>query len=213
MASSTALLVRDAGKAVLPSLRQAATSLKIGPTDRDPQPDVGPLITREHRNRVAELIETGAKEGAKIVADGRAIKVDNAPNGFFLGPTILDQVQSRMTVAREEIFGPVLNVMRMDDLDAAIATVNRSAYGNGASIFTRSGKAAREFKHRVKAGMVGINIGVPASMAWFPFSGWSDSFFGELHMQGKEGVQFFTEQKVITSRWFGEEEGNIWSNR
>jgi malonate-semialdehyde dehydrogenase (acetylating) / methylmalonate-semialdehyde dehydrogenase len=211
MASSTALLVSDAGKAVLPWLRQAATSLKVGPTDRDPQPDVGPLITREHRNRVAELIETGANEGAKIVADGRAIKVDNAPNGFFLGPTILDEVQSRMTVAREEIFGPVLNVMRMDDLDAAIATVNRSAYGNGASIFTRSGKAAREFKHRVKAGMVGINIGVPASMAWFPFSGWSDSFFGELHMQGKEGVQFFTEQKVITSRWFGEEEGSIWT--
>ncbi|PYK08470.1 MAG: methylmalonate-semialdehyde dehydrogenase (CoA acylating) [Verrucomicrobia bacterium] len=213
MASSTALLVSDAGKAVLPSLRQAATSLKVGPTDRDPQPDVGPLITREHRDRVAGLIETGANEGAKIVSDGRAIRVDNAPNGFFLGPTILDEVQSKMTVAREEIFGPVLNVMRMDDLDAAIATVNCSAYGNGASIFTRSGKAAREFKHRVKAGMVGINIGVPASMAWFPFSGWSDSFFGELHMQGKEGVQFFTEQKVVTSRWFGEEEGSIWSNR
>ena len=213
MASSTALLVSDAGKAVLPSLRQAATSLKVGPTDRDPQPDVGPVITREHRDRVAGLIETGANEGAKIVSDGRAIRVDNAPNGFFLGPTILDEVQSKMTVAREEIFGPVLNVMRMDDLDAAIATVNCSAYGNGASIFTRSGKAAREFKHRVKAGMVGINIGVPASMAWFPFSGWSDSFFGELHMQGKEGVQFFTEQKVVTSRWFGEEEGSIWSNR
>ncbi len=213
MASSTALLVSDAGKSVLPSLRQAVTSLKVGPTDRDPQPDVGPLITREHRTRVAELIESGANEGAKIVADGRAIKVDIAPNGFFLGPTILDEVQSRMTVAREEIFGPVLNVMRMDDLDAAISTVNQSAYGNGASIFTRSGKAAREFKHRVKAGMVGINIGVPASIAWFPFSGWGDSFFGELHMQGKEGVQFFTEQKVITSRWFGEEEGSIWSNR
>src|SRR5437762_2878242 len=213
MASSTALLVSGAGKAVLPSLRQAATSLKVGPTDRDPQPDVGPLITREHRNRVAELIETGVNEGAKIVADGRAIKVDLAPNGFYLAPTILDEVQSGMTVAREEIFGPVLNVMQIDDLDAAIETVNRSAYGNGASIFTRSGKAAREFKHRVKAGMVGINIGVPASMAWFPFAGWSDSFFGELHMQGKEGVQFFTEQKVITSRWFGEEEGSIWSNR
>jgi malonate-semialdehyde dehydrogenase (acetylating) / methylmalonate-semialdehyde dehydrogenase len=213
MASSTTLLVGAANKKVLPSLREAATSLKVGPTDRDPQPDMGPLITREHRNRVAELIETGANEGAKIVADGRALKVDSAPNGFFLAPTILDEVESQMTVAREEIFGPVLNVMRMDDLDAAVETVNRSAYGNGASIFTRSGKAAREFKHRVKAGMVGINIGVPASMAWFPFSGWSDSFFGELHMQGKEGVQFFTEQKVITSRWFSEAEGNIWSSR
>jgi malonate-semialdehyde dehydrogenase (acetylating)/methylmalonate-semialdehyde dehydrogenase len=213
MASSTAMLVAGAGKTVLPSLHQVATTLKVGPTDRDPQPDVGPLITREHRNRVAELIETGANEGAKIVVDGRAVKVDSAPNGFFLAPTILDEVQSSMTVAREEIFGPVLNVMRMDDLDAAIETVNRSAYGNGASIFTRSGKAAREFKHRVKAGMVGVNIGVPASMAWFPFSGWSDSFFGDLHMQGKEGVQFFTEQKVITSRWFSDQEGSIWSNR
>jgi len=213
MASSTALLVGDAGKSVLPSLWQAATSLKIGPTDRDPQPDVGPLITREHRDRVAELIETGGNEGAKIVADGRAIKVDNAPNGFFLGPTILDEVQSRMIVAREEIFGPVLNVMRMDDLDAAISTVNQSAYGNGASIFTRSGKAAREFKHRAKAGMIGINLAVPAPTAWFPFSGWSNSFFGDLHMQGKEGVQFFTEQKVITSRWFSEDEGSIWSDR
>jgi malonate-semialdehyde dehydrogenase (acetylating)/methylmalonate-semialdehyde dehydrogenase len=174
---------------------------------------MGPLITREHRNRVAELIEAGVNEGSKIVTDGRTIKMDNAPNGFFLAPTILDEVEPRMTVAREEIFGPVLNVMRMDDLDGAIEIVNLSAYGNGASIFTRSGKAAREFKHRVKAGMVGINIGVPASIAWFPFSGWSDSFFGELHMQGKEGVQFFTQQKVITSRWFSEEEGSIWNTR
>jgi malonate-semialdehyde dehydrogenase (acetylating)/methylmalonate-semialdehyde dehydrogenase len=213
MASCTALLVGGATKAVLPSLQRAATSLKVGPTDRDPQPDMGPLITREHRNRVAELIETGVNEGAKIVTDGRAIKVESARNGFFLAPTILDEVQSGMRVAREEIFGPVLNIFRTDDLDAAIETVNRSPYGNGASIFTQSGKAAREFKHRVKAGMVGINIGVPASMAWFPFSGWSDSFFGELHMQGKEGVQFFTEQKVITSRWFGEEEAGIWSTQ
>jgi malonate-semialdehyde dehydrogenase (acetylating)/methylmalonate-semialdehyde dehydrogenase len=118
-----------------------------------------------------------------------------------------------MTVAREEIFGPVLNVMRTDDLESAIETINRSPYGNGASIFTRSGKAAREFKHRVKAGMVGINIGVPASMAWFPFAGWGDSFFGDLHMQGKEGVQFFTQQKVTTSRWFAEGEGSVWSTK
>ena len=115
-----------------------------------------------------------------------------------------------MTVAIEEIFGPVLNVMRFADLDSAIAEANRSAYGNGASIFTRSGKAAREFKHRIQCGMVGINIGVPASMAWFPFNGWNQSFFGDLHMQGKEGVQFFTQQKVTTSRWFSFGEGDIW---
>jgi malonate-semialdehyde dehydrogenase (acetylating)/methylmalonate-semialdehyde dehydrogenase len=115
-----------------------------------------------------------------------------------------------MTVMKEEIFGPVLSVMRMDDLDQAIEVANRSAFGNGASIFTRSGKAAREFKHRVKAGMVGINIGVPASMPWFPFNGWDDSFFGDLHMQGKEGVHFFTQLKVTTSRWFSYGEGDIW---
>jgi malonate-semialdehyde dehydrogenase (acetylating)/methylmalonate-semialdehyde dehydrogenase len=115
-----------------------------------------------------------------------------------------------MTVATEEIFGPVLNVMRFSDLDAAIEQANRSPYGNGASIFTRSGKAAREFKHRIKCGMVGVNIGVPASMAWFPFNGWNESFFGDLHMQGKEGVQFFTQQKVTTTRWFSFGEGDIW---
>jgi malonate-semialdehyde dehydrogenase (acetylating)/methylmalonate-semialdehyde dehydrogenase len=148
-----------------------------------------------------------------VVADGRGVAIDDAPKGFFLGATVLDRVQTGMTVAKEEIFGPVLNVMHMEDLDAAIALANSSAFGNGASIFTRSGKAAREFKHRVKAGMVGINIGVPASMAWFPFNGWDDSFFGDLHMQGREGVQFFTQLKVTTSRWFGYGEGNIWADK
>jgi hypothetical protein len=140
------------------------------------------------------------KEGAKIPADGRGVKVSEAPNGFFVGATILDQVQPGMTVAREEVFGPVLNVMHMEDLDAAIELANKSPFGNGASIFTRSGKAAREFKHRIQCGMVGINIGVPASMAWFPFNGWNDSFFGDLHMQGKEGVQFFTQSGIASRR-------------
>jgi malonate-semialdehyde dehydrogenase (acetylating)/methylmalonate-semialdehyde dehydrogenase len=171
---------------------------------------MGPVITRQHRDRVAQLIEVGAKEGAKVAADGRGVKVDGAPNGFFLGATILDEVRAGMTVAKEEIFGPVLNVMRFEDLDSAIEQANRSPYGNGASIFTRSGKAAREFKHRINCGMVGINIGVPASMAWFPFNGWNESFFGDLHMQGKEGVQFFTQQKVTTTRWFSFGEGDIW---
>jgi malonate-semialdehyde dehydrogenase (acetylating)/methylmalonate-semialdehyde dehydrogenase len=206
MASSTAVVVGNASKHVLPSLAHAARNLRVGPTDREPQPDMGPLITRQHRDRVAQLIGTGTTEGAKILADGRTLQVNSG--GFFLGATVLDEVQNEMTVAREEIFGPVLNVMRADDLESAIETINCSPYGNGASIFTRSGKAAREFKHRVKAGMIGINIGVPASMAWFPFAGWGDSFFGDLHMQGKEGMQFFTQQKVTTSRWFAEGEGN-----
>ncbi|MGH8023245.1 MAG: CoA-acylating methylmalonate-semialdehyde dehydrogenase [Limisphaerales bacterium] len=210
MAGSTAVVVGQAEKTVLPALIEAARRIKVGPTDREIQPDMGALITSGHRDRVLELIEAGIKEGAKISADGRGVKVAEAPNGFYLGPTVLDHVQKHMTVAREEIFGPVLNVMRMEDLDSAIELANQSVYGNGASIFTRSGKAAREFKHRVNCGMVGINIGVPASMPWFSFNGWNDSFFGDLHMQGREGVQFFTRQKVTTSRWFAHHEGDIW---
>jgi malonate-semialdehyde dehydrogenase (acetylating)/methylmalonate-semialdehyde dehydrogenase len=210
MAGSTAVLVGGADQSVLPALVDATRRIRVGPTDREAQPDMGAVITRQHRDRVQELIGLGERQGAKVLADGRGVKVSEAPNGFYLGATILDHVRDGMTVAREEIFGPVLNVMRMEDLDAAIELANQSLYGNGASIFTRSGKAAREFKHRAKAGMIGINIGVPAAMAWFPFNGWDQSFFGDLHMQGREGVQFFTQQKVTTSRWFGYGEGDIW---
>jgi malonate-semialdehyde dehydrogenase (acetylating)/methylmalonate-semialdehyde dehydrogenase len=210
MAGSTAVVIGDAVKNVYPAIVEATRALKVGPTDREAQPGMGPVITRQHRERVEQLIETGAKEGARVAVDGRGVRLAEAPNGFFVGATILDHVQAGMTVAKEEIFGPVLNVMRFDDLDSAIEMANRSPFGNGASIFTRSGKAAREFKHRSQAGMVGINVGVPASMAWFPFSGWNESFFGDLHMQGREGVQFFTQQKVTTSRWFSYGEGDIW---
>jgi malonate-semialdehyde dehydrogenase (acetylating)/methylmalonate-semialdehyde dehydrogenase len=210
MAGSTAVMIGDAAKHVLPSLVEAARAIQVGPTDREVQPQMGPVITRQHLERVEQLIETGAREGARVAVDGRSLRVAGEPNGFFLGATILDDVQAAMTVAREEVFGPVLNVMRLEDLEGALELANRSPYGNGASIFTRSGKAAREFKHRVKAGMVGVNIGVPASMAWFPFNGWEDSFFGDLHMQGREGVQFFTRQKVTMTRWFSYDEGDIW---
>ncbi len=210
MAGSTAVVVGGAEKTVLPTLIEATRKIRVGPTDREAQPDMGAVITRQHRDRVLQLIESGVKEGAKIPADGRGVKVSEAPNGFYVGATILDQVQLGMTVAKEEVFGPVLNVMHMEDLEAAIELANKSPFGNGASIFTRSGKAAREFKHNIKCGMVGINIGVPASMAWFPFNGWNDSFFGDLHMQGKEGVQFFTQLKVTTSRWFSFGEGDVW---
>jgi len=210
MAGSTAVVVGAAVKSVLPTLVEATKRIKVGPTDREPQPDMGAVITGQHRDRVLQLIEAGVKEGARIPADGRSAKVSEAPNGFFVGATILDHVLPGMTVAKEEVFGPVLNVMRMEDLEASIELANNSPYGNGASIFTRNGKAAREFKHRINCGMVGINIGVPASMAWFPFNGWNDSFFGDLHMQGREGVQFFTRLKVTTSRWFSYGEGDIW---
>ncbi|MEY2558299.1 MAG: malonate-semialdehyde dehydrogenase (acetylating) / methylmalonate-semialdehyde dehydrogenase [Verrucomicrobiota bacterium] len=212
MAGSTAIAVGAAADRVLPSLVEAARSIKVGPTDTAAQPDMGPVITAQHRDRVMSLLATGEKEGAKIIADGRGLRVADAPNGFYLGATIVDQVQNEMTLAREEVFGPVLNVMRMEDLDHAIEVANRSAYGNGTAIFTNSGKAAREFKHRVKAGMVGINVGVPATMAMFPFTGWDDSFYGDLHIQGKEAVQFYTQQKVVTTRWFGDAGavGDVW---
>ena len=210
MAGSTAITVGKAADSLLPSLVEAAHAIKVGPTDQAAQPDMGPVITAQHRDRIACLVASGEKEGARIIADGRGVKVSEAPNGFYLGATIVDQVRNEMTLAREEVFGPVLNVMRMHDLDAAIEVANKSAYGNGAAIFTSSGKAAREFKHRVRAGMVGINVGVPASIAMFPFTGWGESFYGDLHIQGKEGVQFYTQQKVVTTRWFGEGVGDVW---
>ncbi len=210
MAGSTAIAVGAAANRVLPDLIKAAQAIKIGPTDRPAQPDMGPLITAAHRDRVLGLLAGGEQEGAKIIADGRAVKVPDAPGGFYLGATVVDGVQDDMTLAREEIFGPVLNVMRMDDLDSAIEQAGRSAYGNGAAIFTNNGRAAREFTMRVKAGMVGVNVGVPATMAMFPFTGWDDSFYGHLHIQGKESVQFYTRQKVVSSRWFGGDVADVW---
>ncbi|PYL07128.1 MAG: methylmalonate-semialdehyde dehydrogenase (CoA acylating) [Verrucomicrobia bacterium] len=211
MAGSTVIAVGPASERVLPALVEAARAMKVGPTDvAQPQPDMGPVITAQHRDRVLSLVASGEKEGAKVIADGRGIRVPDAPNGFYIAPTIVDFVEDKMTIAREEVFGPVLNVMRMEDLDGAIEAANKSAYGNGAAIFTNSGKAAREFKHRVKAGMVGINIGVPATMAMFPFTGWGESFYGDLHIQGKEGVQFYTQQKVVSTRWFGDGVGDVW---
>lgn len=211
MAGSTAIAVGKAGDAMLPQVVDAARSIKVGRTDSTmSQPDMGPLITGAHRDRVAGLVEAGQKDGATIACDGRGVRVSGAPNGFYLGATVVDHVGEGMAIAREEVFGPVLNVMRMEDLGQAIEVANRSAYGNGASIFTSSGAAAREFKHRVKAGMVGINVGVPATMAMFPFTGWDASFFGDLHIQGREAVQFYTQQKVVTSRWFGGAVGDVW---
>ncbi len=213
MAGSTAITVGSAAERLLPDLIAAARAIKVGRTDQPApatQPDMGPVITAAHRDRVLSLLASGETEGAKIIADGRGVKIPDAPGGYYVGATIVDQVAASMTLAREEVFGPVLNVMRMDDLDRAIELTNASAYGNGAAIFTNSGSAAREFKHRVKAGMVGINIGVPATMAMFPFTGWDDSFYGDLHIQGKEAVQFYTQQKVITTKWFGGTAGDVW---
>jgi malonate-semialdehyde dehydrogenase (acetylating)/methylmalonate-semialdehyde dehydrogenase len=210
MAGSSMLTVGNGGRNVLPELVKAARALTVGRTDVEAQPGMGAVITAGHRDRVRGLVDAGEAAGARVIADGRDVKVKDAPDGFYLGATIVEEVRQDMKLAQEEIFGPVLNVLHLADLEQAITFANQSSYGNGAAIFTRSGAAAREFKQRVRAGMIGINVGVPAPMSMFPFSGWNESFFGDLHMQGRAGVQFYTQPKVTTTRWFAEGEGDIW---
>jgi malonate-semialdehyde dehydrogenase (acetylating)/methylmalonate-semialdehyde dehydrogenase len=200
MAGSVALPVGKVGDPLVERLYQAASQLKVGPTDDGASVDMGPVITREHLERIAGYLDIGRREGADVVLDGRAGAPDGG--GFLIGPSVLDRVQPAMRVAREEIFGPVLSVIRVDDLESALAIGRDCPYGNGASIFTRSGYAARQFKQHFNAGMIGINVGVPAPMAWFPFTGWNSSFFGDLHIQGTESIQFYTQQKMTMTRWF-----------
>jgi malonate-semialdehyde dehydrogenase (acetylating)/methylmalonate-semialdehyde dehydrogenase len=199
MAGSVAVAVGQVADPLVDSLRDYARGLKVGPTDGVEGVDMGPVIRQEHRERVAGYLDIAAGEGATVALDGRK---DFAGDGFLLGPSIIDRVEPRMRVAQEEIFGPVLSVVRASNLEAALEVGRNSPYGNGASIFTRDGYAAREFKHRFNAGMIGINVGVPAPMAWFPFTGWNQSFFGDLHIQGTESVHFYTRQKMTLTRWF-----------
>jgi malonate-semialdehyde dehydrogenase (acetylating)/methylmalonate-semialdehyde dehydrogenase len=199
MAGSLALPVGAIADRLVARLRDLAACMEVGPTDGGTAVDMGPVISREHLERIKSYLEIGKAEGAEIAVDGREIAEGD---GFLIGPSILDRVGSKARVAREEIFGPVLSVVRVSTLEEALAVGRDCPYGNGASIFTRSGWAARQFKHRFNAGMIGINVGVPAPMAWFPFTGWNQSFFGDLHMQGIEGVQFYTQQKMTMSRWF-----------
>jgi len=203
MAGSLALPVGNIGDPLVDVLCELGNSMKVGPTDTGADVDMGPVITHEHLQRITSYLEIGQEEGAAVALDGR--KIPKSGDGFLIGPSVLDKVRPEMRVAREEIFGPVLSVVRVGDLDEAIAIGKRCTYGNGASIFTRSGWAARQFKHHFNAGMIGINIGVPAPMAWFPFTGWNSSFFGDLHIQGTEAVLFYTQQKMTMTRWFASE--------
>jgi malonate-semialdehyde dehydrogenase (acetylating)/methylmalonate-semialdehyde dehydrogenase len=200
MAGSLALPVGNIADRLVGLLCEQASRMKVGPTDGGADLDMGPVITREHLQRVAGYLDIGKQEGAAVALDGR--KLEKKGDGFLVGPSVLDKVQPQMRVAKEEIFGPVLSVMRVGNLEEALAIGRMCTYGNGASIFTRSGWAARQFKHHFNAGMIGINVGVPAPMAWFPFTGWNRSFFGDLHIQGTEGIQFYTQQKMTMTRWF-----------
>ncbi len=198
MAGSVAVAVDPIGDEFVRRLKSRAETMKVGPGDQAGV-EMGPLINAAQRDRVLSYLDVGVKERADLVLDGRQRKVP--ANGFFVGASIFDRVSPDMRIAREEIFGPVLSVIRAKDLSEAIAVVNHSAMGNGASIFTRAGAAARQFTSEIEAGMVGINIGVPVPMAFFSFSGWKGSFFGDLHVHGKDGVRFYTELKVVTSRF------------
>ncbi len=198
VATSVVVAVGEVGDRLVNELVKAGDATKIGPGDR-PGCGMGPVITVEHRQKVIGYIEDGVKAGAKLVRDGRKDTCD--AEGYYLGVTVFDQVKPEMRIAREEIFGPVLSVIRARDLNEALEVVNKSEHGNASSIYTKSGAAARQFAAGSQTGMVGVNLGVPAPVAMFPFSGWKNSFFGDLHALGKDGVRFYTETKVVTSRW------------
>jgi malonate-semialdehyde dehydrogenase (acetylating) / methylmalonate-semialdehyde dehydrogenase len=200
MAISTAVTVGSAGDELIAAVSEKARAVKVGP-GREADSEMGPVVTSAARDRIKGLIGTGEQQGAKLVVDGRGLSVPGHENGFWVGPTVIDQVTTSMDVYKEEIFGPVLSVVRSDSVDEAIGLINSNPYGNGTAIFTSSGEAARRFQRGVNVGMIGINVPIPVPMAYYSFGGWKDSLFGQSHIHGPEGVAFYTRAKVVTSRW------------
>jgi malonate-semialdehyde dehydrogenase (acetylating)/methylmalonate-semialdehyde dehydrogenase len=198
MAVSVVVTVGDVAQPLIDAIRERLPKLKIGP-GFDPESEMGPLITREHRDKVASYIDKAAEQGAKVLADGRELEVDG--DGFFLGVTLIDEVRPDMDCYRDEIFGPVLSVVRAKTYDEAVRLVNENPYGNGVAIFTRDGGVARQFQFDVQAGMVGVNVPIPVPVAYYSFGGWKSSLFGDRHIYGPEGIDFYTRGKVVTSRW------------
>jgi len=198
MAISAVVAVGDAAEPLVEALKERLPKVKVGP-GTDPQSEMGPLITREHRDKVAAYIDSGREQGATVIADGREDVPDG--DGFFLGVSLLDNVTPEMDAYKDEIFGPVLSVVRADTYDDAVRMVNENPYGNGVAIFTRDGGAARQFQFEIEAGMVGINVPIPVPVAYYSFGGWKSSLFGDAHIYGPEGINFYTRGKVVTSRW------------
>ncbi|MEO5743404.1 MAG: CoA-acylating methylmalonate-semialdehyde dehydrogenase, partial [Terracoccus sp.] len=198
MALSVAVAVGGVGDDLVAAVSERLPKLKIA-AGNEPGADMGPLITKEHRDKVAAYVAQGAEAGATIVVDGRDQQLP--VEGFFLGTTLLDDVTADMTVYRDEIFGPVLSVMRVDTFDQGLNLINANPYANGTAIFTRDGGAARRFQNEVQVGMVGINVPIPVPVAYYSFGGWKDSLFGDTHMYGPEGINFYTRGKVVTQRW------------
>jgi malonate-semialdehyde dehydrogenase (acetylating)/methylmalonate-semialdehyde dehydrogenase len=200
MAISAAVTVGGAGDALVDAVSAKAAAIRVGP-GRDPSSEMGPIVTREARDRIAGYVGSGERQGARLAVDGRGLVVPGHEDGFFIGPSVLDHVTPAMDAYRDEIFGPVLSVVRADTVDEAIALINANPYGNGTSIFTSSGEAARRFKRGVTVGMIGVNVPIPVPMAYYSFGGWKDSLFGQSRIHGPDGVDFYTRTKVVTERW------------
>jgi len=194
------LSVGDAADRLIPKVADRIGELRVGPGDLDGM-EMGPLVTRVHRDRVSGYVDEGEKAGATLVADGRDLKIEGNEDGFFFGPTLFDHVNPDMSIYQDEIFGPVLSVVRLDSYEEAIQLINDNPYGNGTAVFTNDGGAARKFQNEVQVGMVGINVPIPVPLAFFSFGGWKDSIFGDHPIYGPEGVHFYTRPKVVISRW------------
>ncbi len=200
MAIATIVAVGDVADQLVEAIRVRLPKITVGPGS-DPASEIGPLVTKQHRDKVASYLDSGPAQGATIVTDGREHPLYDASDGFFLGVSLIDHVTPAMDAYRDEIFGPVLTVMRVKTYAEAVRLVNDNPYGNGTAIFTRDGGAARQFQFEVNAGMVGINVPIPVPVAYYSFGGWKNSLFGDLHMYGPEGVQFYTRAKIVTARW------------
>ena len=207
MAVSVVLAVEPVADALIEKVRERMAGLRVGDGRRNP--DMGPLVTAEHRDKVAAYLDIAVADGADLVVDGRGIEVDGDPDGFWLGPTLIDRVPTDSRVYTEEIFGPVLSVVRVASYEEGVALINSGRFGNGTAIFTNDGGAARRFQHEVQVGMIGINVPIPVPVAYYSFGGWKDSLFGSSKAYGVQGFDFFTQQKAITSRWLDPSHGGI----
>ncbi len=207
MAISALVVVEPVADELIKKISERMTGLKTG--DGSAGSDMGPLVTAVHRDKVASYIDAGVNDGAKLVVDGRNPKVNGAAEGFWLGPTLFDQVTPEMSIYKDEIFGPVLSVIRVSSYDQGLELINKHQYGNGTAIFTNDGGAARRFQNEVQVGMIGINVPIPVPTAYYSFGGWKNSLFGDTHAHGMEGVHFFTRGKVVTSRWLDPSHGGI----
>jgi len=207
MAISVLVAVEPIADALIEKIKERMLKLNTG--DGTKGSDMGPLVTRVHRDKVASFVDAGVNEGAKLVVDGRNPKVNGASNGFWLGPTLFDQVSPQMSIYKEEIFGPVLSVVRVKTYNEGVSLINAHPYGNGTAIFTNDGGAARKFQNEIQVGMIGVNVPIPVPTAYYSFGGWKASLFGDTHAHGTEGVHFFTRGKVVTSRWLDPSHGGI----